>query len=109
MTPLAWAVALIALLHGATANVEKSIFIAPAALSTPEDASIDNLYLIPLTPLHSTARTRLNATFPTELDPRGTVTWMLLDGLEPGTRYEVRICWLATVGLVVLLHSEIRH
>jgi hypothetical protein len=55
--------------------------------------------LIPISPLHPTVRTRLNASFPTNTASKGTATWVLLDGLSPGARYEVRICWLATVGI----------
>lgn len=87
----------LALTSLAKANVEKTIFLAPAPLTMPNDASIDNLYLIPLSPNHSSVRTRLNASFPSKSHPQGTETWMLLDGLLPGSRYEVRICWLATV------------
>jgi GPI-Mannosyltransferase II co-activator len=78
-----------------SANVEKTIFLAPSRQPVP-DASIDNLFLVSLNPQHTTARTRLNATFPTNESPRGTDTWMLLEGLSPGSRYELRVCWLAT-------------
>lgn len=78
-----------------SANVEKTIFIAPLRQPVP-DASIDNLLLVSLNPQHTTARTWLSATFPTNETPKGTDTWMLLDGLSPGTRYELRVCWLAT-------------
>jgi hypothetical protein len=78
-----------------SANVEKTIFLAPSRQPVP-DASIDNLLLIPLNPRHTTARTWLNATFPNNETPRGTDTWMLLEGLSPGSRYELRVCWLAT-------------
>jgi len=79
----------------ASANVEKTVFVAPAQGLVP-DASIDNLLLIPLNPEHTTARTWLDATFSTAEAPQGTDTWMLLEGLVPGSRYELRICWLAT-------------
>jgi hypothetical protein len=59
--------------------------------------NLDDLSLIPLSPLHLSARTRLNASFPTDDAPRGSEHWLLLDGLSPAARYEVRICWLATV------------
>lgn len=82
----------------ASANVEKIIFIAPPAISIPlAHPNLDDLSLIPLSPIHLSARTRLNASFPTDDAPRGKEHWLLLDGLFPGTRYEVRICWLATV------------
>jgi hypothetical protein len=84
----------------ALANVEKTIFLGPPAISIPvAHPNLDDLSLIPLSPLHFSARTRLNASFPSKSAPRGTQHWFLLDGLSPGARYEVRICWLATVSL----------
>lgn len=80
-----------------SANVEKVIFVAPEAQSLPQDASIDNLLLSSLSETTPSIRTYLNASFPTEDAPKGTETWMLLEELVPGRRYEVRICWLATV------------
>jgi hypothetical protein len=79
------------------ANVEKVIFVAPGAQPKPEDASIDNLLLIPLSESHPSVRTYINASFPTTTSSKGTESWFLLDGLIPHRRYEVRICWLATV------------
>ena len=82
------------------ANVEKTIFLGPPAITIPTPhPNLDDLYLIPISPLHPTVRTRLNASFPTNGASKGTATWVLLDGLTPGARYEVRICWLATVGI----------
>ncbi len=88
----------------AYANVEKVIFVAPAAEPFPTDASIDNLLLATLSEGEPSIRTYLNASFPTESAPKGNETWMLLEGLAPGRRYEVRICWLATVGIFFPYH-----
>jgi len=82
------------------ANVEKTIFVTPAAQVLPHDASIDNLYLTRLSERVPRVRTYINATFPTPDEPKGTETWMLLEELRPKTRYEVRLCWLATVSLL---------
>jgi len=79
------------------ANVEKTIFIAPEALTMPQDAAIDNLLLQSLNPNNLNMRTYLNASFPTSDQPKGQVTWALLEGLTPRSRYELRVCWLATV------------
>jgi hypothetical protein len=80
------------------ANVEKTIFLGPPAITIPTaHPNLDDLSLIPLSPLHLSARTHLNASFPTEDALKGNEHWLLLDGLSPGARYEVRICWLATV------------
>lgn len=89
----------LSLLHHVLANVEKTIFVAPSAEPLPGDASIDNLLLTRISEQYSSARTSINASFPTNEHPKGTVTWILLEGLRPQTRYEVRICWLATVRL----------
>ena len=78
------------------ANVEKVIFVAPEAQEFPSDASLDNLLLQRLTPVKPSIRTFLNASFPTDEQPRGTETWLLLEDLTPDQRYEVRVCWLAT-------------
>ena len=89
---------LILLMTPVLANVEKTIFKGPAGLTIPNyPPNIEDLYLIPVSPLHPSVRTHINTTFPTVEAPKGTETWMLLDGLVPGARYEVRICWLATV------------
>lgn len=83
--------------HHVHANVEKVIFVAPAAEPPRRDASIDNLLLTPLSESQPSVRTHINASFPAEESPMGTETWFLLEGLRPERRYEVRICWLATV------------
>jgi hypothetical protein len=81
----------------ALANVEKTIFIAASAEKLPQDASIDNLFLTRLSERHTSVRTYLNASFPSTDALKGTQTWLLLEGLVPNRRYEVRICWLAIV------------
>ncbi|OAL31740.1 hypothetical protein AYO20_08133 [Fonsecaea nubica] len=80
----------------AFANVEKVIFLAPAAGNLPQDASIDNLLLTRLSEQYPSVRTHINASFPSTDFPKGIESWFLLEGLRPGRRYELRICWLAT-------------
>ncbi|KFX90346.1 hypothetical protein O988_08250 [Pseudogymnoascus sp. VKM F-3808] len=81
----------------ATANVEKTIFIAPSALTIPLDhPTFSNLQLHTLTPDNSTVRSQLHAAFPSEISPRGPASWFILSDLTEGQRYEVRICWAAT-------------
>ena len=80
-----------------SANVEKTIFLAPAAEPPPPDASIDNLLLPRLSPQYPSVRTFINASFRVAGSPKGTQTWLLIEGLQSQKRYEVRICWLATV------------
>ena len=91
------------------ANVEKTIFVAPLPPAHPS-TPLDDLGLDTLAPENPLLRTGLNASFP--LDGRhagedgdsttadsatGSVSWFLLEDLAPGVRYEVRVCWLATV------------
>lgn len=82
----------------AIANVEKTIFIAPSALTIPLDhPTFENLQLQTLSPENSTIRTQLRSEFPSDTYPRGPASWFLLSDLTEGQRYEVRICWPATV------------
>lgn len=89
------------------ANVEKVIFTAPGAQSKVQDASLDNLLLTTLSESYPSVRTYINASFPTSTSPKGTESWFLLDGLVPHQRYEVRICWAATVNSVSLCVTSI--
>lgn len=80
------------------ANVEKTIFLGPPAVVLSNDpTSLDTLALHVLSPANSTLPTRVHVEFPTESVPRGLESWYLLRGLDHGRRYEVRICWSATV------------
>jgi hypothetical protein len=82
----------------AIANVEKTIFTAPD-LTTFGDArpNLVDLHLASLSPKKLAIRTALPVIFPTAEHPRGLSSWYLLNSLHPGQRYEVRICWAATV------------
>lgn len=82
----------------ATANVEKTVFIAPPVIHVPtEQPNLDGLQIATLTPLQSSLRLHLDAAFPSAERPQGVESWYLLDKLNQGQRYEVRICWSATV------------
>jgi len=89
-------VAFLRLIVFVMANTEKTIFTAPESIALPHDAAIDNLFLEALHPNRLTVRMHLNASFPTDDKPHGEETWTLLEGLNPGQRYELRLCWLAT-------------
>ena len=83
----------------ALGNVEKTIFLAPEAIHIPQQhPHIGDLKLEVLTPWNSTLRRQLPAAFPKPGLDKGKEAWFLLDGLTPQQRYEVRICWAATVG-----------
>lgn len=91
------AIVLACLLQLAAANVEKEIFLGPPA-STDPDVSLAG-HLVPqlASSEHCSncraIRTRLNTSFV----GKGVEHWVRVNGLEEGRRYEVRICWAATV------------
>ena len=103
------------ILHSASvcANTEKVIFLAPSPFQVPTaPPTIDELHLETLTPQRSSLRTHLHAQFPTDSAKYGVATWVLLDQLKEGQRYEVRVCWAATVSLGLLslcFHRRFRH
>lgn len=101
--PLAW-LFLAYLWRLASANVEKTIFLAPSFSPLPSDTGLDDLGLERLSPLTPVLRTYLNASFPTDDAPLGAESWYFLDNLTPGKRYEVRICYLATVRMHTYIH-----
>ncbi|KAJ4402412.1 hypothetical protein N0V91_007277 [Didymella pomorum] len=79
------------------ANVEKTIFLGPSAVTLPEiHPSLDDLHLQSLSRLDSVLPTQLAVQFPSKAEPHGLESWYLLSDLEEGRRYEVRICWPAT-------------
>lgn len=89
---------LAALLPFALANVEKTVFVAPSAVAVPNvRPGLQDLRLTSLSPHAHVLRTFIPVAFPSDGAPRGLDYWYLLTELTPGQRYEVRICWLATV------------
>lgn len=81
-------------------NTEKTIFLGPPSLQIPaERPTLSDLKLQALSPLSSSLRTYIQAEFPTNASVHGQASWYLLEGLQECRRYEVRICWAATVGL----------
>lgn len=82
----------------AVANVEKEIFTAPKSVAFENvRPNLIDLHLETLSPKKLAIRTSLPVSFPARKHPFGTHSWYLLHGLRPGQRYEVRICWAATV------------
>lgn len=80
------------------ANTEKAILIAPETLQIRNThPDLYNLNLEILSPTESDIRKHLHVSFSTNEEPKGSQSWYLLDHLEPGRRYEVRICWAAVV------------
>jgi hypothetical protein len=89
------------------ANTEKTIFLGPEPVAVPlTHPTLSDLRLHALTPANGTLRTRLPAQFPAPDHPQGTATWLVLDNLTPNQRYEVRVCWAATVCHPHFTHSQ---
>lgn len=85
----------------ALANVDKTIFLGPkSVIIPPTHPNLEDLRVDTLTPGNGTLRTHVEAQFPSETAKFGKATWLVLDGLTEGQRYEVKICWLGTVGYV---------
>lgn len=85
------------------ANVEKAIFLGPRPLHVDNvHPSLAHLKLPVLSSSNPILPTQIPVQFPTHL-PRGLESWYLLRPLEEGRRYEVRICWPATVRRSLLL------
>ncbi|KAH0558340.1 hypothetical protein GP486_005003 [Trichoglossum hirsutum] len=84
---------------GSRANVEKAIFLGPSSTLIPQEhPSLDHLHLASLSPRSPHLRTKLHAAPPRGgAAAKGEVAWFLLDGLRAGQRYELRICWPATL------------
>lgn len=86
------------------ANVEKTIFLGPEPVNMPQQSpTLSDLNIDVLTPTNWSLRTHLESTFPTPELQKGKETWLVLDSLTEGQRYEVRVCWLAIVCFVHLL------
>ena len=107
---LAWCISSI------SANVEKAVFLAPEVVHNLDQLpGLNQLSLAVLNPSNWTFRTHLAASFPTPDSLLGTEAWFLLDGLSHHRRYEVRLCWSATVfslsisANVGIMHSTTMH
>lgn len=88
------------------ANVEKVIFLTPAATTN----SLINLAVFDvaiLSPSERVINRRLPVAFANSTDPLGTTTWLQLEALTGQQRYEVRVCWAATVSLKIQLNLHL--
>lgn len=80
------------------ANTEKAIFLGPESLQVPTaHPTLEDLQLEVLSPQRLSLRTHIAAEFPTNDTKYGQSSWLLLQDLQEGQRYEVRVCWAATV------------
>jgi hypothetical protein len=95
-------------LQTAFANVEKVIFLGPTSVQIPtQHPTLKDLQLHTLSPQNGTIRTKLSAEFPTDTSIWGEASWILLEHLIEGQRYEVRICWAATVTILSIAAWDI--
>ncbi|TDZ28364.1 hypothetical protein C8035_v011824 [Colletotrichum spinosum] len=86
------------LLDVCNGNTEKIIFLGPETVTIPAtQPTLDELRLDILTPNDGFNKTKLPASFPTTELPLGAASWLLVTNLTPNQRYEVRVCWSATV------------
>lgn len=84
------------------ANTEKAIFTAPEPITLSNIPSALKDQNIPVLGPSTrwSIRTNLTRVFPlsqeeTEQEEQGYPSWLLLDNLTPGQRYELRVCWSA--------------
>lgn len=92
------ALALACCLDVAHANTEKAIFLGPETVKVPTTPpTIEDLRLDVLTPDDWNKRLKLKASFPSGDSPFGATTWLIITNLTQGQRYELRVCWSATV------------
>ena len=85
------------------ANTEKVIFTAPPRDTLSELFNLQDEVFQTLTPTNSILRASLPVAFPTIDRPTGLDSWYRLEGLEEDRRYEVRVCWAATVCHLLLI------
>lgn len=92
----------LALLVGAVlvaANTEKAIFVAgpPAGVQVALSSIASQIPRLTPSANGNAWRTGLPAVFPWAANfPLNGTTWVLLDDLTEGQRYELRVCWAAT-------------
>lgn len=88
-------------IHAILANTEKTIFLGPSPLEIPvQHPTLEDLQLEALSPQQLSLRTHIQAEFPTNASKYGQPSWYLIRGLREGQRYEVRVCWAATVSVL---------
>lgn len=83
------------------ANTEKIIFLAPDVLTLPSNGpSLGQLRLQRLSPSAVQLNVRHPVVFSNASFPRGLASWYILSELDAAQRYEVRVCWAATVSAI---------
>lgn len=93
----------------AQANTEKVIFTAPKNVDFGHvRPNLLDLHLETLSPTNLALRTALPVAFPSDQEHRGLQSWYLLQTLTQGQRYEVRLCWPATVSYAPVLATNMQ-
>lgn len=88
----------LALIVPTIANTEKVIFVAPESIHIPDlHPNLDSLGLSTISPSARSLRTTVARKFLDVDGNKGLQSWYTLNDLEPGQRYELRVCWPATV------------
>lgn len=93
---------LFASVHLSLANTEKVIFTAPPRDTLSELYDLKEEAFQTITPSAPVLRASLPVAFPTIDRPQGLDSWYRLEGLQEDRRYEVRVCWAATVSSFAL-------
>lgn len=89
------------------ANTEKIIFSAPDEINLGDaHPNLLDLRLQTFTTSKLQLHTILPVAFPNDQEPHGVQSWYLLQTLTEGQRYEVRVCWPATVCEFPLLQAS---
>lgn len=113
---------LLSLITCSNANTEKTIFTAPLPISLSSSKLPPLLHDIPVLgpSTQLSIRTNLTRVFPTqhrdaneegtegnENEEPGSPSWLLLDHLTPGQRYELRVCWSALVSPTIPFNLKV--
>ena len=86
------------------ANTEKIIFTSHSDdFSENVFTTLGGLQLPSISDNNRVVRDQLPVEFTTEKGAFGKQSWYLLDGLEEGRRYEIRVCWAAIVNTLACL------
>ena len=83
------------------ANTEKIIFITPEIVTNSKLNQLTERIDIPaIYPESGRTHIKLPVDFGTSENPNGCQSWYLLRALEKGRRYEIKLCWAATVSII---------
>ena len=88
------------------ANTEKIIFISHShELPQTELTVLNGLQILKLDKYHTSVRHQLPVESATKKSLLRKQSWLLVEGLEEGRRYEIRVCWAAVVNTLAYLKT----